>query len=280
MGKLSFNIYTFEFCPKVSNQYDFFDDETPQQKAKRVMEQKNDIFDTVIDDINCFKHRGNDCNRNLLYHQDYVAVMRLANLKAIKLEKEFKKFKQQNEPSCLVIIDNRKDVQRIAIEHNRNSYSSTDTVRNLMQSQYNKILSKHSLIIDIRHEYDLTEFWDYCKMYEGKIKMIRFVYKYDNLGGVHEQMKKLLGDTSKQTSSSETRIEFTGDSLTPEETDEVVFGMANDSAQSGNPITMKVRGLKGHIKTGKTEKTITIDEVEISDISQFAELLKIKLRRG
>lgn len=276
---MNFDIYTFEFSPIISRQLDMYDTETPQQKAKRVMEQKNDIFDTVIDEISCFKHRGKDCNRELLFHQDNIAIMRLANLKTVHLEKDFKTFQQQNEPSCLVVIDNRKDVQRIAIEHNRNSYSSTDTVRNIMQVQYRKALSKSSLNIEIRHEYEQSEFWDYCKKYQGKIQMIRFVYKYDNLGGVHEQMKKLLGDTSKNASSTETRLEFNGDPLTPEETDEIVSGMANDSAQSGNPISIKVRGVQRFVKTGEKEKSLSIDEIDFSDVQQLAQLLEIKLRR-
>lgn len=44
--------------------------------------------------------------------------MRIANNKKTKLEADFNVSELDNHPSCLVIIDNRKDRQIIAIERN------------------------------------------------------------------------------------------------------------------------------------------------------------------
>ena len=38
--------------------------------------------------------------------------------------------------------------------------------------------------------------------------------------------------------------------------------MVDASANSGNAITLKVRGLRGYIKTGKTTKRFEIDNLE------------------
>ena len=60
-------------------------------------------------------------------------MIRIANPKRTTREVDFVRMLQPDEPSALVIIDNRKDQQRILIEHTR-AWKDTDDVRNILQS--------------------------------------------------------------------------------------------------------------------------------------------------
>ncbi len=58
--------------------------------------------------------------------------MRIANNKKTKLEADFNVSELDNHPSCLVIIDNRKDRQIIAIERNI-AFSKSSMVADILQ---------------------------------------------------------------------------------------------------------------------------------------------------
>lgn len=257
-----FVIYSYQFAP-VDNDLNLFFD--VQKKNKELMMKKNIIFDSIIDDI-VFKYRNKVYKKDIFFHKDDIIIMRLANHKSIKLEKGFHVTQQDDEPSCIIIIDNRNKVQRVAIEKNTHSFSNTDTIKNILLRNLSRSLQEKELALYMQKEYLSSEFWDICNKNKGKITKVVFSYKYPNLGRAHEQLKKLLGESSSATNSSNTQITYTNTKgLVLSQNDDVLSGCVIDSSEGGEPVSLKIKGYSSTIKTGKTTKEVKIDEVDINN---------------
>lgn len=109
-------------------------------------------------------------------------MIRIANPKHTTREVDFVRMLQPDEPSALVIIDNRKDQQRILIEHTR-AWKDTDAVRNILQSCLGDVLRKHyNLGLRIEPVWQKNTFENVVRAYGDRIKMVEFDVGYPNMG--------------------------------------------------------------------------------------------------
>ena len=201
-----------------------------------------------------------------MFNEGGVIIFKLANQKNTSFEEDFQKKQLTISPSCFVIIDNRKDIQRIYIEHKSTSFTEPNFVANIIQSTFIKYLNGFGLKVEVNKEYQESEFWEIIKMYPQGVTMVRFQLKYPNLPRVWSSVKDIIKDTSKETNSHETILQYKSDEdgcLEINEVNEQINGLAKASADSGSVITLKATGIKAYIKTGNTEKGIEIDDLEM-----------------
>ena len=278
----SFNLYTFQFEPADGAlMYNLFEPE--KDPREEVMRVKNNALREIIVDPNPFMYRNKSYKKEILFEKDDFIVLRIAGQRSIKLERNFKEERTINEPSVVVIIDNRKESQRMAIEDDTTAFASTDALSHIIVKNVYGPLLKKNLKFSLLKEYQPSEFWDYINKNPQKIQMVRFDFKYPNLGRSSDVVKEILGDSSKKIGSGNTKIEYnaqSGSHLILNKDDEFISGMADDSAKSGQPITLKISGIKKHVVTGTTKRTVQFDEASIQsdsvdDIKKiFDELLK------
>lgn len=83
---------------------------------------------------------GEDENRKTYKHDVYhlstnkdIIVMRIANVKTKEVIQDFKTVPVRHEPPCFVIIDNRDRCRRIAIQKNKESFCTTDSLKKLFR---------------------------------------------------------------------------------------------------------------------------------------------------
>lgn len=270
-----FVIYSYQFVPLIDDrELNLFED--VQGRRRMLMDNKNAIFDSLIENID-FSYRNRVYQKEIAIHEKNLIILRIANRKCVKLEKAFHVVKEDDEPSSIVIIDNRDKIQRVAIEQNMHSFANTDIIKNILLQNFRKALKDKELDFTMGKEYLPKEFWDICNRYKGKVTKVVFSYKYPNLGRAHEELKKMLEDSSANTNSQETQIIYGNQNgLILSEEDEVVAGCVKDSSEGGEPISMKIKGLSKTVRTGKTEKVIKIDEVDIvnGNIDNLKALLK------
>lgn len=259
-----FILYTYQFSPLInSQQLDCFVD--VQKEKENLMKEKNRIFGSILQNIE-FKYRNKIYGHFTCSEKDDIIILRIANEKEVKIERNFRISKEKNEPSCLIIIDNRPNIQRIGIENNIHSFGSTDMIRNILLRGFQLALKSHRLFITMDKEYQPKEFWDICNKYKSKVTRVVFTYQYPNLGRAHQEMVEMLKNSSKSTDSEETQISYENkNGLQLSEDDEVIQGCVKDSSEGGAPIKMRIKGLSKEIKTGKTEKVIRIDEIDIEN---------------
>lgn len=260
-----FIIYTYQFKP-VSNPQIAFDREFIPLNER--MEKKQEFFASFFNNNtdNKFKHKNRLFKHKLLFNEGGIIIFKIANQKNRSFEEDFQKKQISESPSCFVIIDNRKDIQRIYLEHRSTSFSDPNYVAKIIQSTFCKYLKEYGLNIEIDKEYQLSEFWNIIKKFPTGITMVRFQLKYPNLPRVWSSVQEIIKDTSKDTNSHETILQYKSDDegyLEINDENEQINGLAKASADSGSVITLKARGVKAHIKTGNTEKGIEIDDLEM-----------------
>ncbi len=133
-----------------------------------------------------------------------VYVLRVAKLGKKIREENWRKIIDRNEPSALVIIDNRFDQQRILIEH-KSEWGSTDAIRNVLRGALDKILrEKYHLTIRIEPVWQKSDFWDALRKYEGKIQDVEFDVGYPNMGRTGNKLLQGIKDECKEMYASPT----------------------------------------------------------------------------
>lgn len=265
-------VYTYQFSPVTYYQTSIGQEIVPSTERK---EKKQDYLNGILSSERIkFKSRGKLFAHKMLLNESGVFIFKLANNRNTNLEEDFQKRPHVHSPSCFVIIDNRKDVQRIIIEYKSTAFPSTEIVMKILQSTFLRQLDKYGLEIEISKEYQESEFWDILTRYPQGIKMVRFQLSYPNLPRIWENVEDVLRDTSEDTNSHKTSLEYESDEngrLILEESNPQIKGLAKASADSGSVITIKAKGIRRYIRTGDSEKSLEIDDLEAQLTSDILE---------
>lgn len=126
-----------------------------------------------------------------------IYMIRIAKLGKQWREVNWHKVVDPNEPSALIIIDNRCDQQRILIEH-RSEWGSTDAVRNVMRGALDRILrERYNLTIRIEPVWQKSDFWVALRKHEGHIRSVEFDVGYPNMGRTANKLLQGLKEECK-----------------------------------------------------------------------------------
>lgn len=259
----NFIIYTYQFSPIRNANYSMFDNiGTPEER----MAKKQDYLEDILRHPNLeFKYKNTVYRSQCIYKDFHFFVFQIANDRPVRIEENFKKKKQSNYPSSYIIIDNRAGIQHIAIEECISSFTDTITVSNILKSTFNRYLKEKGLVVDISKEYQDSEFWRLIDEHkESGISMVRFHIDYPNLPRVRDSIRDLLSTASKESNSKQTSLEFKADAnetLELSKDNVEIEGLAKASADSGSTIYIKAKKVRKFIKTGKTCKTVEIDNM-------------------
>ena len=234
-----------------------------------LMQSKQTLFASLFDeDVELKFKKGNKLyNHKMLFCQGGFFVFKIANDKSVNLEENFTKCKHEYSPSCNVIIDNRKDVQIIAVEEKKNVFKSTDVVSSILQDTFSKYLQSYRLSIDIRRIYDETDFWTIVAGNRDSIEKVRFRFSYPNLPALNKNVKEAIAEVAKSTASGNT--EFTleaqkGYSLNVSKKDSNLSSLVQMSADGGEEIKIKIKKLAAWQKVGDSSKSIEIEDLDVT----------------
>ena len=122
-----------EIDPKKPSTVPEYDEEF-NRKADENMEKHQDhvqeLFDTKEEipnlkkgDTMFFLHKGNYYGGKIIMNQGHIIMLRLQKTKIHEYELNYQFVSQMEQPSCLIIIDNRHEQQRILIERNKGTFS-------------------------------------------------------------------------------------------------------------------------------------------------------------
>ena len=129
-----FTIYTYLFKPiNEPQEPDMF---SPEVKVEESLAMKQELLGELFlkeSKLRFTKSRNNSDSEYkqfehlIVAQRDGIIVMRLANTTTQVHEKDFNRWTEEDNPSLIVIIDNRKDKQIIAIENRAQAFSDTQT---------------------------------------------------------------------------------------------------------------------------------------------------------
>lgn len=274
-------LYRYQFSPIQSYVQSMFPVEA-EKSDEDLMQIKQTIFAFLFgEDVELKFKKGNKFyNHKMLFCQDGFFVFKIANDKSVNLEENFTKCKHEYSPSCNVIIDNRQDVQIIAVEEKKNVFKSTDVVSSILQDTFSKYLQSNRLSIDIRRIYDETDFWTIVAGNRDSIEKVRFRFSYPNLPALNKNVKEAIAEVAKSTASG--KSEFTleaqkGYSLNVSEEDSNFSSLVQMSADGGEEIKIKIKKLAAWQKVGDSSKSIEIDDLDATLSNELFEKTLDKL---
>lgn len=166
----SYAIFNYQFG-KIMNQSDegeLFPEEVSGADENFVMRQE--IFNNILmDDFSkskpiryCNKqnHEKEYIHRFIVSPTDDIFIMRFANRRSTVIVNEDLKEKHEDDyQNCIVIIDNRKGIQRILVEQKKSAFQSPKQVENILQYTFNIMLHRYHLRIELMHLQDPETFW-------------------------------------------------------------------------------------------------------------------------
>lgn len=104
-----------------------------------------------------------------------IIIMRIANEKTKEVVQAFKKKSIKHEPPCFVIIDNRKNCRRVAIQRNRDSFGSTQTVSRILSQGISEMMhSEYSIDVKLHPQYYPQDFYKTWRMNQYRTAKLRF----------------------------------------------------------------------------------------------------------
>lgn len=144
-----FQIFQYLFRPVMENQAGLPAEVFQAVNVQDSLTRKQELLGNVLDDLACeqneqekyYQFNGEKFKYRSFINQGDIYVIRIANNKKAKLEADFNVSEFDNHPSCLVIIDNRKDRQIIAIERNV-AFSKPSMVADILQNTFRLVTVK------------------------------------------------------------------------------------------------------------------------------------------
>lgn len=244
-----FQIYTYMFRPVMENQLDIPFEDFQKINVQDSLDRKQDLTSEILDDNKKLKFKFNTIEyaHKMYIGQNGIYVLCIANSghKPAKVETNFKVMKQENHPSCVVIIDNRKDRQIIAIEHN-SAFGKDPSLAVILQTTLRKALQNYRLTLDVKPKFHTSEFWQVVNtsMKLKGIDYVDFPFAYPNLPEISDMVGDYMNNIARQTNSEPT-LHLQGqnkESVRLSREDIWLLSAIKACAASGRPILIKPKG--------------------------------------
>lgn len=237
----SFKIYAYQFSPAIEDEImtETLFGMTPVT-SDSVMLDKQTVFQTLFSDGSgfAFSKGLTKYNHQVILNENGIIVLRIANNKKLRQEENFKIKELVNQPSCVVVIDNRGDCQSMAIQDKSRAFVSTDQVAKIMTASLNEALKASGLVVEIRRRIEENTFWNLLDRYPEGVRSIRFEIAYPNLPRVSDNVDALFRSVCKElgaTSSFQLNA-IQGQTLNLSKSSELLSGLVKASSESGHPI--------------------------------------------
>ena len=262
---IRFTIYTYLFKP-------IYEPEEPELFSPAVnvdesFEKKQELFGSFFNMKNemKFSRKNQQFEHIVVAQSEGIIVMRLANNTQQVHELNFNRWKEEDQPSLYVLIDNRKDKQVIAIENRTQAFSDTKTVADIMQDTLNHYLFGHRLELSINAKFHTHEFWDVVREYEQGIASVTFKFPYPNLPEISDMVGEFYTDLARRTNTEPktTLTAPTKEKAVLDPGDLVLDAMIRAASASGKQIMMRPKGVRKWRRIGLD----TLVQEELSELA-------------
>lgn len=150
--------------------------------ARERMVERQKIFGSYFENNDSieFSH-GEGEEKKVFKHQVYhlalnrnIIVMRIANDKKKTVEQDFKEVDVKHEPSCFVLIDNRENCRRIAIQKNK-AFGSTKTLAEIIASHVSdRMMCECHIGIELHPQFYPKDFYQAWRLQQHHTSRLRF----------------------------------------------------------------------------------------------------------
>lgn len=246
-------------------------DKQYNQQADEAMARHQELFNELFTtpDINNFKkgdnlfflHKGNYYGGKIVLNKGGIIMLRLQKSKFKEYELDYKIVTLKEEPSSLIIIDNRHEQQRILIERNKNTFQPK-TIATMLEKNIGAQLAKRRVGIKIPLVFRKEQFWSVVNDYQRGIKKMILDFPYPNMA---RPMDKLGANLKKFGVDIRGKVRVTATAqrkdflmIAPKEKNEELDEIISYLSEVGSPVEIfLVNGRK--VKCFSNENPIVVD---------------------
>lgn len=200
------------------------------------------------------------------------AMMLLNNHKRTTHDKSLQPHSIDDYRRCIVFVDNRPGIQRLAIEVNPAAFTKLSTVENILFHTLSVALaSRFAITIRLEHLFQAARFWDIVGdsfTYPKGFQKVVFSWPKPNLDRINKRIEFIrgarMGTKSKICIIADARKGF---SAVIDKQDEWLTGMVDAASEVGGDgsITLLPNGMKRTILVGKDSyKYVNFSDATIS----------------
>lgn len=271
---IKFEIFRYQLLPLTQHvQMDMYPDERFRDitTVEQLKAHKNEIFAHVLSSFPQLQHRRANLNRKIDLDADPWFVVEINTQKTMQREREdFEKERIDVWPHVIVIINNRPDVQLIAISKNYRAFASGLTVLRMLRGNLERVLQRYLLTIQVDALFEESEFWNLIDEYKGRITSVNFELISPNMANISKALELDLAKLNADTNSHRTDLKLNssdGGALEISKENTLVNSLVEYSSEGGGDIAVKVKGLKQTIRTSKSVREISIDELSVENLT-------------
>ncbi len=263
--ELQLPVYTYEFIPLEKPEGNLFQSKEEIEKHIEDLKlHKQEILQKYIDRIvkgELVPRMGDKEYRcKTLFHEGGVTIFKMENIKDESYDWNFGVERHRIGPNCHVIIDNRKDMQHIAIERKIKAFSSTNVVKNILCETLKPLLRSEGLLLEINPQFHPKEFWDFIEANrQYGIKEIRFYFPYPNLPAISDKYGEAMKRIGLDYHCMPGLILFAPDDLDMvlEHEDQVLNFWLEASSESGIPVAVQSKRMGSRMQLIGKNKCVT-----------------------
>lgn len=129
----------------------------------------------------------------LQWSKQGIIVFKISNKHTLRQDKEFQTNILDTEPWTIVVIDNRKDRQLIAILKRPQAFRDNSAVAKLLQKNLTPFLHKQRLAIQIDAQYHAQDVWKLIDQYRPQgIQYIEFLLPFPNKPWITKTFREVM----------------------------------------------------------------------------------------
>ena len=141
-----------------------------------------------------FVNHGGYYPAKIMMNQGGIIMLRLQKDKTHEYEVGYKMHSQKEQPSCMIIIDNRHEQQRVLIERSKDVFAPS-TIARMMEVTIGKWMTqKYRVGLRMPLVFKKDQFWNVIEEFQNGVKKLEFDFPYPNMA---RPMNK-LGASLKQ----------------------------------------------------------------------------------
>ena len=276
MKKLKFAIYNYNFLriiePNKQLQLEF--PEWQKVDVEESFENRQQMFGDILQSDYHTPYQFESARGKQYWHrqvvkpQDEVYVMRVANVTNVTITDEQLKSKDYADyRNCLVIVDNRPGIQRVAIERKTKAFSDTKTVAGILETSLCKLLRQKLLKVKLTAVYGTNVFWTTLNDYPDGFRKVRFHFPPLNLERLTKVMDKYL-KTAREDWDSDLDFSFganEGGVVKIDPDTERQRALVKGASGGGVWIEMYPKGKRRPVYCGKNQFVVMNVDSEVFD---------------
>ena len=128
-----------------------------------------------------FQHLGGYYPAKIMMNQGGIIMLRLQKDKTHEYEVGYKLHRQKEQPSCMIIIDNRFEQQRVLIERSKDVFAPATIARMMEQTIGKWLTQKFRVGLRMPLVYKKDQFWSVMQEFGQFVKKLEFDFPYPNM---------------------------------------------------------------------------------------------------